>query len=139
MMKRLLMWFGRPSAELSLRMQEKLNQHLLEARLVVEAIGEKSAERSLLQKVEDVQAALRQLTPADAGFVVDESGKGTFLVSSSNDYGPSIWMDAGAVACDAASPVTGSVHPLQRGEPLHRRCGCSRQLGYRRNGIGWVA
>lgn len=82
MMKRLLMWFGRPSGELSLRMQEKLNQHLLEARLVVETIGEKSAERSLVQKVEDVQAALRQLTPADAGFVVDDSGKGTFLVSS---------------------------------------------------------
>ena len=80
-LKRILMRFGKPSSVLDDRVKEKLNQHLLEARLTLEAMGDASSRSSLLQKLDDVQAALRQLTAADAGFEVENKGGSSFLVT----------------------------------------------------------
>ena len=59
-LKRVLMRLGKPSLVLDERAKEKLNQHLLEAGFIIEATGDLTAGVSLLQKLDDVQAALKQ-------------------------------------------------------------------------------
>jgi|GEM_PF-532491 len=80
LLKRMLIRFAKPSSILDQRITEKLTQHLLEASLTIEAVSEASAVNVLLQKLDDVQAALRQLTPADAAFVIEKKPGSSFLV-----------------------------------------------------------
>ena len=82
LVKRVLMRFARKSVVVDDRITEKLNQHLLEAGFIIEATGDVTAGVTLLQKLDDVEAALKQLTAADAAFVVDKKPGGSFLLTS---------------------------------------------------------
>lgn len=80
--KRILMRLAKPSIVLEQNIAEKLSQHLLEASLSIVATGDGVSGDLLLQKITDVQATLKQLTAAEAAFVEDRSGRGSFLLNA---------------------------------------------------------
>ena len=80
--KWILMRLAKPSIVLEQNIAEKLSQHLLEASLSIVATGDGVSGELLLQKIADVQAALKPLTAAEAAFVEDRGGRGAFLLSA---------------------------------------------------------
>ena len=80
--KWILMRLAKPSIVLDQNIAEKLSQHLLEASLSLVATGDGVSGELLLQKIADVQAALKPLTAAEAAFVEDRGGRGAFLLSA---------------------------------------------------------